>query len=160
MGALVALFNKEHVAARLARWAEYGAWALGLTLAILTIGNRRWLTIPDSLFAAFFAYAILTAVTAPSGSLASAFWNTRWLRFFGKYSYAMYVFQYPLIPILAPILSVKLLTKALGNESIARVAYIVLMIGITTAVAIASWHLYEKHFLALKRFFPTRTVGK
>lgn len=159
MGALVALFNKEHVAARLAPWAEYGAWVLALTLAILTIGNRRWLTIPDTLFAAFFACVILAAVIAPSGSLASAFWNARWLRFFGKYSYAMYIFQYPLIPILAPILSVEILANSLGNVSVARVAYIVLMIGITTAVALASWHLYEKHFLALKRFFPTRATG-
>ena len=48
----------------------------------------------------------------------------------------------PLIPILAPILSVELLTNSFGNESVARVAYIVLMTGITTAVALASWHLY------------------
>ena len=84
---------------------------LGLALAVLTIGNRRWLTIPDTLFAAFFACVILAAVIAPAGTVTSAFWNASWLRFFGKYSYAMYVFQYPLIPILAPILSVELLAN-------------------------------------------------
>ena len=161
MGALVALLTKHPgVATRLATWVRFSAWALGLSLAVLTIGNRRWLTIPDTLFAAFFACVILAAVTTRAGTFASAFWNARWLRFFGKYSYAMFVFQYPLISILAPILSVELLTNSLGSESLARVAYIVLMTGITTAVALGSWHLYERHFLALKRFFPTHLAGE
>lgn len=161
IGSLLAVLTKDQGdATRLAPWARYGAWALGLALAVLTIANRRWLTIPDTLFAGFFACVILAAVTARAGTLASAFWNARWLRFFGKYSYAMYVFQYPLIPILAPILSVELLANSLGNLSAARIAYIVLMTGITTAVALASWHVYEKHFLALKRFVPTHAVGK
>lgn len=161
MGSLLAVLTKEQGdVLRLASWARYGAWAIGLALAVLTISNRRWLTIPDTLFAAFFACVILAAVTARAGTLASAFWNARCLRFFGKYSYAMYVFQYPLIPILTPILSVEILANSLGNVFVARVGYIVLMTGITTAVALASWHVYEKHFLALKRFFPTHAVGK
>ena len=159
IGALVAVLARTHDdATRLARYARYGVWALGVALVVLTIGNRRWLTIPDTLFASFFACVIVLAINARPGTVASAFWNSRWLRFFGKYSYAMYVFQYPLIVILAPVLSVLHLTNSLGNETIGRAAYIVLMTAITTAAAIASWHLYEKHFLSLKRFFPTHAA--
>ncbi len=161
MGALIAVLAKQpRGLMRWKQWPQYGAWTLGLSLVVLTIGNRRWLTIPDTLFAAFFACLIAAAAIAPAGTVTRGFWNAKWLRFFGKYSYAMYVFQYPLIPILSPILSVELLANSLGNVTVARTAYIVLMTGITTAVAFASWHLYEKHFLAFKRFFPTHAISK
>lgn len=159
MGALLAVLAKQPSGLmRWKSWSQYGFWMLGLALVVLAIGNRRLLTIPDTLFAAFFTCLISAAVVAPAGTVTSAFWNANWLRFFGKYSYAMYVFQYPLIPILAPILSVELLTNDLGNASVARAAYIVLMTAITTAVAFASWHLYEKHFLSLKSLFPSGTT--
>jgi peptidoglycan/LPS O-acetylase OafA/YrhL len=157
MGALLAMLAKQPGGLmRWRLWTQYGGWMLGISLVLLTIGNRRLLTIPDTLFAAFFACLISAAVVAPVGTTTSAFWNAGWLRFFGKYSYAMYVFQYPLIPILAPILSVELLTNLFGNNWAARVTYILLMTAITTAVAFASWHLYERHFLSLKHLFPSR----
>jgi peptidoglycan/LPS O-acetylase OafA/YrhL len=34
------------------------------------------------------------------------------------------------------------------------------MLAITTASALASWHLYEKHFLALKSKFQAAPVDK
>jgi peptidoglycan/LPS O-acetylase OafA/YrhL len=38
----------------------------------------------------------------------------------------------------------------------AALAYSVIMSIATFLVAFTSWHLYEKHFLKLKRFFPRR----
>lgn len=161
MGSLVGvLIHGQRDSTRLARGAQFGMWVLGIALAALTIGNRRWLTIPDTLFAAFFGCLVLRIVIAREQTLSSAFWNSRFLRFFGKYSYAMYVFQFPLIPILAPVLSVELLATSLGNPIVARTVYIVSMTTITAAAAFASWHLFEKHFLVLKRFFPTHVVGQ
>jgi peptidoglycan/LPS O-acetylase OafA/YrhL len=159
VGALAALLARHPGGMmRLAAWSKPAGWILGLTLAALTIANRRWLTIPDTLFAAFFGCIVVAAVSAPAGAISGRLFGSSWLRFFGKYSYGMYIFQYPLIPILAPILSVELLSTALGSGWVARVVYIVLMTSITTLVAFTSWHLYERHFLSLKRLFPSGAV--
>lgn len=157
MGALAAVLMKQQsTAAWLVPVSRYGVWLLALVLILLKLSGRRWLTLPDTVFAALFACLIVVAMTARTESFAGKFWNASWLQFFGKYSYAMYVFQFPLIPILAPVLSVEILAGHVGDASLARIAYIGLMTAITTTLAVASWHLYEKHFLAFKRFFPSR----
>lgn len=154
MGGLVALLARGPQGMnRLNEWAGLGIWILGLVLLAVTIGQRRLLTIPDTLFAAFFVCVLVKAVCTPTDSVAGAFWNSRWLRFFGKYSYAMYVYQYPLIPMLAPILSIEIVANRIGSVAAARVLYIVLMTAITAGCAVVSWHLAEKRFLALKKYF-------
>jgi peptidoglycan/LPS O-acetylase OafA/YrhL len=74
------------------------------------------------------------------------------LRSFGKYSYGMYVFHV----IIHHELGVPLLAR-LGQEHPTvgvTLAYFVAMSAVTYVVALASYHLWEKHFLALKRRFP------
>ena len=72
------------------------------------------------------------------------------LRFFGKYSYGMYVFQNLLIPVVASWLSVEILQNYLGSQLVAKLTYLTLMSALTIAAALASWHLFEKHVLKLK----------
>lgn len=156
MGALAAVLMKQQsTAAWLVPVSRHGVWLLALVLILLKLSGRRWLTLPDTVFAAMFACLVVVAMTARTESFAGRFWNARWLQFFGKYSYAMYVFQFPLIPILAPVLSVEILAGLVGDASLARTTYIGLMTAITTTLAVASWHLYEKHLLAFNRFFPS-----
>ncbi len=115
--------------------------------------QKRLLSIPSSFYACFFGALIVLVLTAdPRGRLAQ-FWNTKSLRWFGKYSYAMYVFQPLLIPLLAGWWSVESLSAQLGSPLAAQLAYLVLMFAATTAAAVLSWHLYEKHFLRWKRYF-------
>lgn len=159
MGALVALTARGPGGIQsLSAYARHTLLVLGPILLLLSIGHRRLLTVPDTLFAAFFAGLLVTALTAKADSQTAKLWNSSCLRFFGKYSYAMYVFQYPLIPLLAPLLSPELLTTTTGNATVARLFYIVLMTAITTAAAIASWTLFEKRFLSLKKYFEVSTV--
>jgi peptidoglycan/LPS O-acetylase OafA/YrhL len=73
------------------------------------------------------------------------------LRSLGKYSYGMYVFHVPL----HRVIGVRVL-KRLGllDPSIGvTLVYTVVMFAFTYVVAVASYHLYEKHFLGLKRRF-------
>jgi peptidoglycan/LPS O-acetylase OafA/YrhL len=159
MGGLVALIARGPGGIQsLSAYARHVLLVLGPILLLLSIGHRRLLTIPDTFFAAFFAGLLVTALTANGDSQAAKLWNSSWLRFFGKYSYAMYVFQYPLIPLLTPILSPELLTATTGNATAARLLYVVVMTAITTAAAIASWTLFEKRFLSLKKYFEVSTV--
>jgi peptidoglycan/LPS O-acetylase OafA/YrhL len=140
--------------AALVPWARLVAVVGGVALGgLLLLPNGRLLGLPLTLYAAFFGAVIVLAVNARPGTWLGRFWNSRTLQFFGKYSYAMYVFQNLLIPLLAGWVTVAGLSASVGSPFWGRVLYIAAMSAATTAVALASWHLYEKHFLRLKRLF-------
>jgi peptidoglycan/LPS O-acetylase OafA/YrhL len=115
--------------------------------------QSRLMTAQWTLCAVFFGALTVLAVTAMPATLAERFWQSPTLRFLGKYSYGMYVFQNPLIPLLSGLFTAESLTLALGSPLAGRLVYIALMTAATVLVAMASWHLYEKHFLKLKVYF-------
>ena len=89
-----------------------------------------------------------------------ATWNSRWrrlleatlMRAMGKYSYAIYVLH----PVIL-IATVEMLLP--GTQFPAYVAKPAILIWTLTASFAAAWlsyHLYEKHFLRLKRYFAYR----
>ena len=80
--------------------------------------------IPLFLLAVFFAAVLVLAVASRPTTLWGSLWRRKWLRFFGKYSYAMYVFQLPLIRILDPLVSAEGLVSQLGSVFWGRAAYI------------------------------------
>lgn len=83
------------------------------------------------------------------------------LRLFGKYSYAIYVFHQPLNQMIGAPLLHHLLPRGIGLK--AGATYMVAVTAASYAMAFASYHGYEKHFLALKRYFrpgrPDRAGG-
>jgi len=71
------------------------------------------------------------------------------LKFFGKYSYGIYVFHFPVMFLLHPTFE-KWLWPLFGS----RIPETLLLIFIEVIIAVIVYHLYEKHFLKLKKFFP------
>ncbi|HEX9003699.1 MAG TPA: acyltransferase [Blastocatellia bacterium] len=119
-----------------------------------------------SVLAPVFAALLLLAVYAKPGSLTSTFWNSSFLRFFGKYSYGIYVFHVVFSRYtrgwadyaLAQVARLQThLPAALAAVMSAPMFRSLLYFSITTAASVAiawlSWHLYEKHFLKLKDRF-------
>lgn len=99
----------------------------------------------------------LTVSIAVSGILilsitGAGFWQTllNWnlLRFFGKYSYGLYVFHFLLQPWLDGAFWFVPSLPALS-----LVLHIACATFITLGVSLWSWHLYEKQFLKLKKHF-------
>ena len=82
--------------------------------------------------------------------------NSRLLRFFGKYSYGLYVFHYPLIPVLILFFPMERITACFGSVFLGKIAYIAAAIAASLVLAMLSWHLYEKHFLKLKDVLASR----
>jgi len=74
------------------------------------------------------------------------------LRLLGRYSYGMYVFHKPLHD-----LAGKPLLQSLGlyehAGSAVAVGYIAIATLVTLGLAMVSYHLFEKRFLGLKRWF-------
>jgi peptidoglycan/LPS O-acetylase OafA/YrhL len=101
---------------------------------------------------AAISFASLIAMALRPGSNTQRLFATGTLRFFGKYSYGIYVFHYSLDTMLnSPtrlFVSNHLHSKALGV-----LAGACIVMAATIAVAFLSYHLYESRFLSLKRFF-------
>ncbi|HEU4732167.1 MAG TPA: acyltransferase [Kofleriaceae bacterium] len=74
------------------------------------------------------------------------------LRSFGKYSYAIYLFHQPFNQMVGMPWLQALQPRGIGLK--AGGAYMVGVTAVSYAFALASYHGFEKHFLALKRYFP------
>ena len=145
---------------KLNRWSPAVAIVVGLALLPVTFPERRLLCLPDTLFAVFFGAMLILAVRAgKSESWYTAPWrgvcNARPLRFLGKFSYGMYVFQNLLIPVAAVWFTARSLSLLTGSPLVGHCLYVVLMLALTVLVSLLSWHFFEKHFLGLKKYFET-----
>jgi peptidoglycan/LPS O-acetylase OafA/YrhL len=104
------------------------------------------------------AALLLSALASPQRSVERRVLECSPMRLLGKYSYAMYIFQLPLIVLLHPWVSSTKLTDLLGSEIIAGIVYVLLMFGITYWVAVVSWHTLERWFLRLRKRFSSIKV--
>jgi peptidoglycan/LPS O-acetylase OafA/YrhL len=97
-----------------------------------------------------FAALIVMVLHAPAGSRSGRFFRLAPLRACGRYSYAMYVVHPALLVLLKRgWLERTGLFERLGY-TLAQPLVIVAGGLATFAVAYASWHLYERHFLRLR----------
>lgn len=89
---------------------------------------------------------LVLAITLPKEHLLIRILESRLLVFFGVYSYAMYILH---------VVVLVGLKDALSNTSpyLPENMIVFVALPVTICLAVLSWHLYEKHFLALKRHF-------
>jgi len=86
--------------------------------------------------------------------------RTRVLKFFGKYSYGMYIFHLPVVVAFEGIGLTIVVFPLVGKSDVpGAIVFTLLALATTTLLAYLSWHLYEKQFLRLKsRFVPGATT--
>jgi peptidoglycan/LPS O-acetylase OafA/YrhL len=83
------------------------------------------------------------------------------LRSFGKYSFAMYLFHLPLRAFIRDrVYSPEQFATLFGSQLPGQVIFFALALTLTYGAAWLSWHAYERHFLALGRFFPYRGAAR
>lgn len=112
-------------------------------------------TIGFTLIATIAAAIIVFATTTPTGSLASRALSHPALRAVGRYSYAMYIFHFPIVGLLHDRhLAPDAMPTILGSHLPAQIGFTALCFAITFVVAFASWHLFEHPILRLKDYFP------
>jgi len=107
----------------------------------------------SALCVGFGALLTRVVISGPGSSLARVL-SWRGLVTLGTYSYAMYLVHVPLLRVVS---KVGLPPQWHGSQRwpmLWVLGYTAVLAVLTLAAAMVSWHLCEKHFLALKRHFP------
>jgi peptidoglycan/LPS O-acetylase OafA/YrhL len=162
IGGAVALLARSGAGrAWLERWRRPIGLAAAGTVAVLALsggGLNQYRagvqTIGYLALALAFGSATAAVATGAAPALQRSL-RSRWLRFLGKYSYALYVFHYPLISALkAHGFSVGALPTVAGSELPAQLIFTAVLVALAVALALLSWHAWEAPFLGLKRYVP------
>ena len=162
IGGFLAIEYRDGGLARYRKAAKIAAIASVLVLVAL-IGFYGQLDYNDPGTVMFGSIAIMalgaSAVVIGTTSTASRFarlLRSHFLRFFGRYSYAMYVVHTAVLAGLNHYYPFSALRTIGGYALPAQAAWAVAYVALSVGVSMLSWHLVEKHFLRLKSFFPYR----
>ncbi len=168
LGGLLALVAREPDGlTRLARWARPATILSAVFLGMIFVWRHGLAfldavvqTIGFSLVAIFFAGIVVIALVSPPGTVGGRLFAHRFLRFFGRYSYALYVFHHPIMFYMSSFFSVARLPRLAGSQLPSQLAFTTVAASVSLAAALLSWHLYETQFLKLKALFPYDTKTK
>jgi len=113
-----------------------------------------------SAVAMLYGAVLVLALERPPRFLTAALGSPA-MAFFGRFGYGLYVLHVPVLIVLGSSgVTAARLVRLTGNPVMAMIAYVGVLLAVTTACAWLSWHLYEKHFMALKsRFDYVRRVA-
>lgn len=155
--AAAALVRMPGVVERLARHRRWllamaltGGLAGALGTHVYDVSAVPTLTAGHLLLSIVFASLILYVViphNARGRDALCRILRSKAMRSIGQYSFAMYVFHLP-IGLIVPFRAF----EPLGSD-IGRVMYVLVVILLSFVAGAASFHLFEKHFLKMKRWF-------
>lgn len=162
-GLLAALACRDEGPTPLVDRSRRAALALGAAVVLVSawcaltdIGVTVLHQVRDTMYALFFGALVLVSVS-PKRDVAQRLFQNSALRFMGKYSYGLYVYHAVLLWYLLETGAEARLDARLGSHGLAIAAVAVIGTSVSVAIAVLSYHLFEKHFLALKRSFETAT---
>jgi len=161
IGALTAILLREHAdSARIATLARAGAVIAAIALvALVVVRGGLFQTDKPALAFGIPAISLLTACGIafiagpnPGGALAVLL-NNGFLRFSGKYSYGLYLFHGMIRTAMDVVTPSAQLIRWTGSDIAGNTLFVALFIASSYALALLSWHAWEKHWLKLKRHF-------
>jgi peptidoglycan/LPS O-acetylase OafA/YrhL len=140
-----------------------GGTAILAMIALIGPARELWLTGPKMAMVGITGVALLGGalvgfcVQFQTGALARLF-DVGWLRSFGKYSYGMYVWHFPIYCLAQAFLQRKLQVQ-FPLQLVYAFPYIGFLLALSYGVAWCSFNGYEQWFLRLKRYFePSYTA--
>lgn len=115
----------------------------------------RWMhTVGFSILALGWGGLLIMCLPEYGSRVLNSLFQTSTLRFFGKYSYGLYVLHPFVLEQYSS--STDFYAQLEIPETIAAIAFIVVGIALSVVPALLSWHLLEKRFLGFKRFFEAK----
>jgi peptidoglycan/LPS O-acetylase OafA/YrhL len=160
-GALVAVLKEQRPDFQRLLWPSRvvatlcAAFLLAFFFTAKGLWPHHWLmkTIGLSIVTAMFAAVLVIILANRDGALGRGA-SLPVLRFFGKYSYGLYIIHGALMPALHRLIPVAPWVAAFdGWTGLAIGSIGATKLAICTCLAMASFHFYEMPFLRLKRYF-------
>ena len=157
VGGLLAIIvrKSDFMPARFRKGASLAAIGSGIGLVLLGMlratiePDDPWiLTIGMTLLLGLYSSLLMLAVTARPRSCLDGIISTQALVSLGKYSYAVYIFHYPITMALGFYFGLPGPSR-LGEQ----LAFAVMCLGISIGLALMSWHFVEQPFHRLKLYF-------
>jgi peptidoglycan/LPS O-acetylase OafA/YrhL len=106
------------------------------------------------------AMLMLAALTAAKGTLTARAFSAPSLRFLGKYSYGLYVFHHLISFYLVQHKTEFAVTRWVGSHTLAVALQASFGVGVSILIAVASYHCFEKPFIAMKRYWSSAATPK
>lgn len=160
IGSLLAVISRRPQGlSRFARWYAPTFWASLATLALVV--GMRWgegrtllVMLAGALPVALAGGAVLAVslVRPPENHLVS-FLSSRPLRFFGKYSYCLYIAHPMVYAGVSRVWGDDRLPAIGGSSLLGWLAFTSIAVSAAVAVALVSWHVWERRWLQLKDRF-------
>jgi peptidoglycan/LPS O-acetylase OafA/YrhL len=110
----------------------------------------------NATFVVMLASLLLAALTGRPGSLSARLFNASAMRFLGKYSYGLYVFHHFIAYCFVHRRTEFVLARWIGSHTAAVALQASFGFLASLAISVVSYQCFEKHFIALKRFWPAR----
>jgi len=102
----------------------------------------------------FFGAVLALVLNAAPASRTSRLLTSRVLTFFGRYSYGLYVIHSPLLfHVIRPLFSGASVPPLYGSVLPGVLLFTCLGTAVSVLLALVSWHVWERPFLELKRYF-------
>jgi peptidoglycan/LPS O-acetylase OafA/YrhL len=129
----------------------------GLALLFLVEGEFKFwqtsiATVGILLLSLLFGYALSAALVSRQPSMLYKALTTAPLRSFGQYSYAIYVFHPPIGDALASYFNPAWYKGVSNSLMVPFLCFTASAIFVSWTAGFISWHVYEKHFLKLKKY--------
>jgi peptidoglycan/LPS O-acetylase OafA/YrhL len=164
-GAVVALLaERPQSFARLCSWTPAAAGGTVVLIAMMIMIRGGFVledvliqTLGYTLIAVAFAALLVSGLLSPPIARTLAWWP---LRFFGHYSYGLYVIHVPLLVLIPPASLSESFVRQFGYTiPVARLAGLAAFAALCLALAVIIFHAYERPFLRLKERFERRTAS-
>lgn len=169
MGAWFALWSRDPGPVDVRRFRRRTAAALAavVVVSLLRMQLPQWdrilLSVREGLIGLFFGYFVAGSVGPLGSDRLRRLLRARWLSFLGKYSYGLYVFHGMVAYWFLATNFIGRIQRATGSRALALATEVIVGVVASVLIAVASFELYEKRFLVLKRLFeaapPKRPAG-
>ena len=135
---------------QLVRRLRLGILVLLVLFAATLLLGKNDLTIRYTIVSLAGTLILLSTLNTNSKSPERHLFENPILRSLGTYSYAMYIFQLPLIPLLGPWISPVTCEFWCGHRLLGAFLYVGVMFATTYALSFLSWYIFESRILSLR----------